>query len=96
MRQGNDPRIDTRAERQAFWTQVRKDTKQPMAVRLKASELPGRSQADFVEVRVAPVVTDPHASVESLIERLHRIFAGIQARELLSAAPSKQLTADKC
>lgn len=66
------------------------DESNPDAVRLKASELLGRSQTDFVEVRVAPIVTDPHASVESLTARLHAIIAGIKARQLLNAAPSKQ------
>lgn len=42
-------RIATRAERQAFWTKVMLDTDEEMGARLKASELLGKSQADFKE-----------------------------------------------
>lgn len=42
-------RIATRAERQAFWTQVMCAEKERTADRLKAAELLGRSEADFVE-----------------------------------------------
>jgi len=42
-------RIATRAERQAFWTAVMLDPKERTADRLKAAELLGRSEADFVE-----------------------------------------------
>lgn len=41
--------IATREERQAFWTKVLGDEKQNMLSRLKASELLGKSEADFVE-----------------------------------------------
>lgn len=62
---------------------------------MKASELLGKIQADFIEVRVAPIVTDPHASVESLVERFNAIVQTIKARRLLNAAPSKQPAAAK-
>lgn len=42
-------RIATRAERQAFWTQVMCNEKHRTADRLKAAELLGKSEADFVE-----------------------------------------------
>lgn len=42
-------RIATRVERQEFWTDVLKDSVVDMHNRLKASELLGRSEADFVE-----------------------------------------------
>lgn len=42
-------RIATRAERQAFWTEVMADGSQRMNDRLKAAELLGKSEADFVE-----------------------------------------------
>lgn len=42
-------RIATRAERQAFWTAVMASDKERTADRLKAAELLGRSEADFVE-----------------------------------------------
>lgn len=41
--------IATRAERQALWTRVMFDEKARLADRLKASELLGKSEADFVE-----------------------------------------------
>lgn len=42
-------RIATRVERQAFWTEVMCDTKADIRDRLKASELLGKSEADFTE-----------------------------------------------
>ena len=41
--------IATREERQAFWTEVMLDQEQRMSDRLKAAELLGRSNADFIE-----------------------------------------------
>ena len=43
--------IATREERQAFWTQVMADPAEDLKHRLKASELLGKSQADFLERR---------------------------------------------
>lgn len=45
----NDPAIATRAQRQQWWTSVMQDAREGMKERLKASELLGKSQADFVE-----------------------------------------------
>lgn len=42
-------RIATRAERQAFWTQVMTSASERTTDRLKAAELLGKSEADFVE-----------------------------------------------
>lgn len=42
-------KIATRSERQEFWTEVMTDAKNDMKHRLKASELLGKSQADFVD-----------------------------------------------
>jgi phage terminase small subunit len=42
-------RIATREERQEFWTRVMRDDKAEMRDRLKASELLGKSGADFIE-----------------------------------------------
>jgi len=39
----------TREERQRFWAKTMKDTSLPMVYRLKASELFGKSEADFTE-----------------------------------------------
>lgn len=63
--------IATREERQAFWTRVMLDPEIEMRDRLRAAELLGRSQADFVDrVEVSGV------SLETLLlaayERLRR------------------------
>lgn len=41
--------IASREERQGFWTSVMRDQDGPMFDRLKASELLGKSEADFLE-----------------------------------------------
>lgn len=41
--------VASRQERQAFWSQVMGDAEEDMTVRLRASELLGRSEADFTE-----------------------------------------------
>ena len=43
------PLIASRAERQQFWASVMPDKEQQMRDRLKAAELLGKSEADFVE-----------------------------------------------
>lgn len=43
------PLIASRQQRQAFWTEVQGDETLPMMVRLRASELLGKSEADFTE-----------------------------------------------
>ena len=43
------PHIATREERQAFWTSVMKDAELDLNGRLKASELLGKSEADFTD-----------------------------------------------
>ena len=43
------PMIASREERQAFWSTTMRDTGEDMKNRLKASELLGKSEADFVE-----------------------------------------------
>lgn len=50
-RVNSDPKIATRKERQAFWTKVMKGEEPgaEMKDRLKASELLGKSHADFVD-----------------------------------------------
>lgn len=45
----SNKRIATREERQIFWTQTMKDEKADMRDRLRASELLGKSEADFME-----------------------------------------------
>ncbi len=50
-REGSElaPAIATRKERQAFWTAQMRDPDAELRERLKASELLGRSEADFTE-----------------------------------------------
>jgi phage terminase small subunit len=51
-------RIATREERQAFWTETMCNPKLELAQRLRASELLGKSNADFIErVEVAGKLT---------------------------------------
>ncbi len=45
----NRPKIAARLHRQEFWTKVMLDPRQDMRERLRASELLGRSEADFTE-----------------------------------------------
>ena len=69
----NDPVVWTREERQRFWTAVASGAGRygdlPIRDRLKASELLGRSQADFVErhqVDSGPTLVDLIAGSRSL------------------------------
>ncbi len=41
--------IASRAERQAFWTKVMNDNERDLNARLKASELLGKSEGDFLD-----------------------------------------------
>lgn len=60
------PLIATREERQRFWTETMADAGADMVHRLKASELLGKSEADFTEKHehsggVSIKVIDPYA-----------------------------------
>lgn len=44
-----DPGVKTREERQVFWSDVMVDDEQKMPDRLRASELLGKSEADFID-----------------------------------------------
>lgn len=62
----SESRIASREERQAFWTATMRDTEAELNGRLKASELLGKSEADFVERHqhsggVSVTVIDPYA-----------------------------------
>ena len=48
-KQKSAPEIATREERQAFWSSVLRNESEQMKDRLKASELLGKSNADFIE-----------------------------------------------
>lgn len=47
--QKEDPLVADREERQRFWSAVMRDKNADMKDRLKASEILGKSQADFIE-----------------------------------------------
>lgn len=44
-----DPAVATREDRQKFWTTVMNDKSEFMKYRLRASEILGRSQCDFID-----------------------------------------------
>jgi phage terminase small subunit len=69
-------RVADRVSRQKFWTKVMDDTDETMRERLKASELLGRSEADFIERRDIRVETDKRFDqiqndAEDLVNRLN-------------------------
>lgn len=64
-----EARIASREDRQAFWTKVMRDVDEKMQDRLKASELLGKSEADFTEKHqheggLSINVIDPYAKPE--------------------------------
>jgi phage terminase small subunit len=62
--------IADREQRQAFWTSVLQDTEQAMRDRLKASELLGKSEGDFLE-RVDLASSDGSMSPTVAIDLSH-------------------------
>lgn len=58
-------RIATREDRQAIWTQVMLDPGEKTSDRLKASELLGRSEADFTD----KLQVDAKVTLEQLLEK---------------------------
>ena len=79
--------IATREQRQEFWTTVMTDEEQDMRIRLRASELLGKSEGDFTE-RVQ--VQDDSATVD-IDARIRRLLlktedmSGNRIREIESA-----------
>lgn len=72
--------IATRDERQQFWSRVMCDDSQPMLYRLKASELLGKSQADFTEKLIVDDIRSElkNLSEADLIERLRVLHERFQ------------------
>ncbi len=69
-------RVADRVSRQKFWTKVMDDADETMRERLKASELLGRSEADFIERRDIRVESDKRFDqiqndAEDLVNRLN-------------------------
>lgn len=59
------PLIANRSERQKFWSDTMRDKETPLKERLKASELLGKSEADFIDVKAT---TDK--TIEELLQEL--------------------------
>ena len=58
--------IMSREDRQEFWSETIKDVEQDMSSRLRASELLGKSECDFIEKK--QIEMDLSLSQESLLE----------------------------
>ena len=79
------PLIASRQRRQEFWTATMQDAEQAMRDRLKASELLGRSEGDFLERHdltssdgsLAPVTIDlSHLSADEILTLTRAAFDG--------------------
>lgn len=60
------PTIATRQERQKFWTSVLRNEKEAMKDRLKAAELLGKSEGDFLERVEMDMTLSPAAILEQI------------------------------
>lgn len=85
LKQGIRPHIATRLDRQAFWTEVMNDKDQEMKNRLKASELLGKSEADFTEkiqatgdihIETAPTIDLSTLAPEQLYDMTRLLYGG--------------------
>ena len=63
--------IANRLQRQKFWTETMRDEKQDMRDRLRASELLGRSEADFVKHLV---VIEENVLTDNECEEIRQLF----------------------
>ena len=62
-------RIASRQERQEFWTAVLRDEEQKIPDRLRAAELLGKSEGDFLERVDMDMTISPAAILERIRER---------------------------
>lgn len=75
-----EPLVATRLDRQKFWSKVMKHSQTAMRDRLKAAELLGKSQADFIDVvqSKAEVKTElrivSEVEVEAALEKFNREY----------------------
>ena len=60
------PTIATRQERQEFWTSVLRNEDEAMKDRLKAAELLGKSEGDFLERVEMDMTLSPAAILEQI------------------------------
>ncbi len=68
--------IATRSERQQFWTEMYKDSNKQPSDRLRASELLGKSECDFIEKTInlnADIPIDPQLRKQWLKDELARL-----------------------
>ena len=86
-RVSKDPAIATRTERQQFWTNVMQGTNgAEMKDRLKASELLGKSQADFIDRKE---ISGPNGGALALMSEPDLIVAAGHALERLKGDSSE-------
>ena len=74
-------RVATRIERQAFWTRIMDDEEVDLRDRLRASELLGKSECDFVE----KIALDAKVGVSCDVELEALLAADPESRRLLAA-----------
>lgn len=81
----HDNRIADRIDRQVFWTNMMEDERAKPVERLKASELLGRSEGDFIE----RIQTDVELNISNILDivRNRREIYGIEATEDAKALP---------
>ncbi|MEQ1896773.1 MAG: terminase small subunit [Vicinamibacterales bacterium] len=74
VRAQRDPAVWTRQQRQQFWTRIANDPETPIRERLKASELLGRSQGDFIERRLLRLEGNGgRRSLEDILEEVNAL-----------------------
>jgi phage terminase small subunit len=71
-RELSNPKIASRRDRQLFWSDAMNDPELEMRDRLKASELLGKSEADFTENIKADMTLTPAGILEALNGRAAR------------------------
>ncbi len=72
------PEVMTRLERQVWWTKIIRDESQPMKDRLRASELLGKSEGDFLD-RIALGGDDRNPNpIRLILEKINGTTKGIQ------------------
>ena len=69
--------IATRAQRQAFWTEVYLDKTANMSDRLRSSELLGKSECDFITVNINDDISQPEPLSEADRAELRRLSVGL-------------------
>jgi len=81
--------IATREQRQGFWTTVMFDDAEDMVFRLKASELLGRSEADFIERHkhdiggsLMQIVAELHNKAKNNKAKMGALSAGAEAAQI--------------